>query len=723
MATMISEIAAEKDLKRKADLLKEYVRGDLNLEELSGYLRKEIETSPSKPWRDFCRQIQKYLAQQFYKTHQTTLMQSKANNLIGVIPIRVDNDDQRKSNPILGFHLLDDKTKLDWLDRAESHLDVLKQLLLAHPEMILLERNPSIFRRLQGIVEGSGVASDWEARIQERLMVDTETTDDEFHSDSQLSHMEQSRVVFHWTRLALMASLAGVFYFSFFPGAELMYDRLLLTWETYLSNVDKEKLIILDESDLQMGAQRTTLKALSIAKDDKKNTVATIKPSISPLTQSFVISAEDKKSPERKTNRNSSVISTKAVPQETIQTKPIKRIKPHTEVRAKTSNKVKDSAPATELSTKTSEVVSKGDLKKLGPKEPSLSHLKLSKPLNSVNKVSSNRFNNTSDVIIDPSEFIVKGPVNVDLNESKELQDLTIKGPTKVVLPDKSLLGAMTLKESVLASEWSTTGILLLGKEKGDRADTIIYAMIHHNPLSLRFLSLPRDLLVPIKHNDKVVNDKISHALRWGGILGIKESAQKALGIKVDHYVTIDLKLFRELVDVVGGVKIDIEKKLRYVDKAGGVDINLEKGEHLLSGRDAEGYVRFRTDGQGDLGRIKRQQKFLAAFLRRIRDMSELNWSNLRLLSGLPKFLSEVVSKSSTDLTVMTVAQLLKSFVADPDVQVTFKRLDGKARYVMNPIHKKKISYFLSNDVEVRDAVRWLTLKPNVLNQKLALAK
>ena len=195
----------------------------------------------------------------------------------------------------------------------------------------------------------------------------------------------------------------------------------------------------------------------------------------------------------------------------------------------------------------------------------------------------------------------------------------------KIALPDDSVLGNLSFTESVMASEWSTTGILLLGREKGNRADTVIYAMIHHNPLSLRFLSLPRDTRVPIKYKGQIVNDKIGHALRWGGVESIRDAAQNMLGMKIDHYVTLDLKLFRELVDVVGGVEINIEKDLKYIDRAGGVNIDLKKGLHLLNGKDAEGYVRFRRDGKGDLGRIKRQQS-LAAFLSRLRNMSELSW-------------------------------------------------------------------------------------------------
>ena len=69
-ATMIEEIRSEIDLKKKSELLKEYVRGDVNLELLSQYLRDEVENSESKAWRSFCKQIQKYLRQQFLQKAQ-----------------------------------------------------------------------------------------------------------------------------------------------------------------------------------------------------------------------------------------------------------------------------------------------------------------------------------------------------------------------------------------------------------------------------------------------------------------------------------------------------------------------------------------------------------------------------------------------------------------------------------------------------------------------------
>ena len=68
--------------------------------------------------------------------------------------------------------------------------------------------------------------------------------------------------------------------------------------------------------------------------------------------------------------------------------------------------------------------------------------------------------------VIDPNEFVVSGPVELNLETPEELRNLTIQGPTKLSLPEDSVLGNLSFQDSVMASEWSTTGILLLGREK-----------------------------------------------------------------------------------------------------------------------------------------------------------------------------------------------------------------------------------------------------------------
>jgi anionic cell wall polymer biosynthesis LytR-Cps2A-Psr (LCP) family protein len=71
------------------------------------------------------------------------------------------------------------------------------------------------------------------------------------------------------------------------------------------------------------------------------------------------------------------------------------------------------------------------------------------------------------------------------------------------------------------------------------------------------------------------------------------------------------IKGFQEIVDAMGGVEIDVEKRMKYRDRSQQLDIDLHPGLQLLNGRQAMGYVRFRHDARGDLARIERQQKFL----------------------------------------------------------------------------------------------------------------
>ena len=455
-ATMIEEIRSEIDLKKKSELLKEYVRGDVNLELLSQYLRDEVENSESKAWRSFCKQIQKYLRQQFYKKHKVALLNSKANQLAESIPIRVGIGDRQKSNPIFGFHLLDDKTKHDWLDRAELQASVLRKLLKSHPEMVLLERNPQIFRRLQGVLEANGVAEDWEERIQERLTVQSEmdTTNPDVEEVSQQFHMQQSQVVHHWTRMALMASLVGVLYFSVFPGAENTFDRLILTWETYLRSTD-------NSNSKDMPAKPQVLQELSMVEFGEKRKRKIKLPSIStgrPVTKSNNTDTTEKlnlKSPIKQDLGNEELEKSKS------DVKPDKK-------RISEVKELNDSPAKIDKSVQKSE---DKDIKSnisidSGKKELSVNRNERPKKLARLGHKFEGKKSAVTQALIDPNEFIVKGPVELNLDSPDELKDLTIKGPVKIALPDDSVLGNLSFTESVMASEWSTTGILLLGREK-----------------------------------------------------------------------------------------------------------------------------------------------------------------------------------------------------------------------------------------------------------------
>ncbi|RYD07038.1 hypothetical protein N752_00215 [Desulforamulus aquiferis] len=88
------------------------------------------------------------------------------------------------------------------------------------------------------------------------------------------------------------------------------------------------------------------------------------------------------------------------------------------------------------------------------------------------------------------------------------------------------------------------------------------------------------------------------------------------VGVDIDNYVVTNVRGFRDIVDVIGGVTLDVEKRMYYYDPFDEPDlrkIDLQPGVQKLDGNKALQYVRFRSDALGDVTRTERQQKFLKA--------------------------------------------------------------------------------------------------------------
>lgn len=167
--------------------------------------------------------------------------------------------------------------------------------------------------------------------------------------------------------------------------------------------------------------------------------------------------------------------------------------------------------------------------------------------------------------------------------------------------------------------------ILLLGVDsngvdsdpfKGTRSDTMILLNVDPRDHSINAISIPRDSKVYISGGHGVQKINAAHAL--GGIELAKRTAEETLGVKVDNYIVVNNEGVRKLIDAIGGVPVYIEKNMYYNDNSGNLHINLSKGLHVLNGRDVEGYLRYRKDGLGDIGRTSRQQWFLKALMEKL---------------------------------------------------------------------------------------------------------
>jgi LCP family protein required for cell wall assembly len=190
------------------------------------------------------------------------------------------------------------------------------------------------------------------------------------------------------------------------------------------------------------------------------------------------------------------------------------------------------------------------------------------------------------------------------------------------------------------------------------RSDTMILLNIQFEEKRIRAVSVPRDTFVMVDYGDGLRGDKIAHVYRRGevGWKSSKAAVERLTRMKIDHYATVDYGLFREFVDAIGGVHIDIEKRMFYEDRAGGLYIDFQPGEIVLDGQKALEYVRFRKDGKGDIGRIERQQKFIRAVVAQLLGMEA--WRGLFRTEKLQRILSHL----QTDFEVSQIPPLAYQF-------------------------------------------------------------
>ncbi len=211
--------------------------------------------------------------------------------------------------------------------------------------------------------------------------------------------------------------------------------------------------------------------------------------------------------------------------------------------------------------------------------------------------------------------------------------------------------------------------LVLIGADdregEGGRSDTLMILWLNPRTKRGALLSIPRDLRVEIPGHGRT---KINHAYAYGGPKLTVETVQLLLGLPIDGYVKINFEGFVKAVDILGGVYVlvpDVEgegRGMNYDDNWGNLHVHLKPGWQHLDGYQAMGFCRYRKSnyghlGDGDYGRMERQQQFLRAIIEQ----------KLRL-SNLPNLLragSEIMKCIETTLSwreCVDLARLLKEF-------------------------------------------------------------
>ena len=221
-------------------------------------------------------------------------------------------------------------------------------------------------------------------------------------------------------------------------------------------------------------------------------------------------------------------------------------------------------------------------------------------------------------------------------------------------------------------SSFDNENIVVLGMDAGGgNTDTIFILSIENGDTSI--IQVPRDSYIDSRSFGPMKANAL-HAR--GGPNAVKTELTRLMGRPINHHILVNLEGIRTISDLLGGLEVDVPKRLYYQDKSQGLLIDLQPGRQVLKGRELEGFLRWRHDGQGDLGRLDRQQLVLKSLFNKLIQPQHL--------IRLPGLITAAGRNLETDLGPMELGKLITT-MGTTDLQTS--RL--KAR----PFYQNGVSY------------------------------
>lgn len=235
-----------------------------------------------------------------------------------------------------------------------------------------------------------------------------------------------------------------------------------------------------------------------------------------------------------------------------------------------------------------------------------------------------------------------------------------------------------TIRKEVV-QESQPFSILFLGienyatKGKGGRTDSIILVTVDPKTKTIQKMSIPRDTYVEIPDQHK--HSKINGAYN-SGLQSTVNTVENFLHVPIDYYVTVDFKGFKNIVDEVGGITVNVpfdfwentDTKPRY-------KVYFRKGEQDLNGVEALAYARMRKrDPRGDFGREDRQQQVMLAIVDKLKSPETL--------LKIDKYASVFSSNVRTNVSISEGLSLFNDMKNASANNITTLKLEGKNDYI-----------------------------------------
>ena len=236
--------------------------------------------------------------------------------------------------------------------------------------------------------------------------------------------------------------------------------------------------------------------------------------------------------------------------------------------------------------------------------------------------------------------------------------------------------------------------IMIMGVDERDddvgRSDTLMIASIDPKTNQASLLSVPRDTRVKIQGHGF---DKVNAAYAYGKEKLSQDTVERLLGVSIDHYIIINTKSFKKIIDAIGGIDIDVPKRMHYEDPwddDGGLIIDFHPGMQHMDGAKAVTYVRYR-DEEGDLGRIRRQQDFVKACMEKLVSPA--------IIPKLPAVIKEVMGSIETDLSFRQLLEFAGTLKESKDNGLKTDMVPGR------PLYIEGVSYWIPDLNKLRMTV------------------
>lgn len=223
-------------------------------------------------------------------------------------------------------------------------------------------------------------------------------------------------------------------------------------------------------------------------------------------------------------------------------------------------------------------------------------------------------------------------------------------------------------------------------------SDVMLLVRFDPETKQMTVLSIPRDTRVEM---DGYGTIKINAANINGGPAASARLVSHLLnGVQIDRYMRVNVAGVEKLVDALGGVTVDVPKDMKYQDDAQHLYINLKQGRQHLNGDRTLQLLRFRHDGNGDIGRIERQHIVMQALMEQA--------LNPTTLARFPQILSVVQSNLDSNLSVEELLALVGFAVKVDRSSVQMLTVPGHA----NSIGRRDVSYWLPDDDSIQEMMR-----------------